>query len=213
MITLMLLLTALLAYCLGNLNGSILVSRRCYRKDVRACGSHSASLSNFYRTFGLRSALIAAAVDVVKTVAAVLLGWLLLSFVGYGASGRVLAAFCVLLGHVYPVLFQLRGGRGVLCLGVAVLIVSWKLGVVFWMFYAIVLLFTRYTALSALIASVSYPLGVWITGMGGAEGVVALFCFIVILLRHRGSIRRLMQKREPKLKLNNNVMKRLEDDV
>ena len=189
MITLMLLLTALLAYCLGNLNGSILVSRRRYRKDVRACGSHSASLSNFYRTFGLRSALIAAAVDVVKTVAA------------------------VLLGHVYPVLFQLRGGRGVLCLGVAVLVVSWKLGVVFWVFYAIVLLFTRYTALSALIASVTYPLGVWITGMGGAEGVVALFCFIVILLRHRGSIRRLMQKREPKLKLNNNVMKKLEDDV
>lgn len=213
MITLMLLLTALISYCLGNLNGAILVSRRRYHKDIRACGNHSASLSNFYRTYGMRSTLIAAAVDVVKTAAAVLLGWLLLNFVGYGASGRVLAAFCVLLGHAYPVLFQLRGGRGVLCLGVAVLFVSWKLGVVFWVFYAIVLLFTRFTSLSALIASVTYPLGVWITGMGGAEGVVALFCFIIIVLRHRGNIRRLLQKREPRLKMNNNVIKKLEEDV
>ena len=113
--TFLLCVTAVLAYLLGNLNGAIITSRLFYKKDVRNYGSGNAGLTNFYRTFGAAGVGMVIAVDVVKSILAISIGWALLAIVGEGTVGRIFAGFCLMLGHAFPVLYGFRGGKCALC--------------------------------------------------------------------------------------------------
>ena len=106
-------LTLLVSYLLGCFNGSVMTSHFIIRDDVRQHGSGNAGLTNFYRTYGARYALCVIVCDMGKTVLACLIGGYLMHWVaGDWTLGLLIAGIGCELGHMFPVFFGLRGGKG-----------------------------------------------------------------------------------------------------
>ena len=112
-LSLLLGVAAVFAYFCGCFNGAVIVSKYILRNDVRNHGSGNAGLTNFYRTFGAPGLAIVIGTDVLKTVIAVVAGGLIMGTQGAASTGQVFAGFCVMLGHIYPVFYGFRGGKGV----------------------------------------------------------------------------------------------------
>ena len=127
------LLVMLLSYFFGCFNGSFMVSHFIIRDDVRKHGSGNAGLTNFYRTYGAKYALLVIACDMGKTVAACLLGSFFFRCLGWdGTLGTLLAGLGCELGHIFPVFYGFRGGKGILSGGTLVLLLNWRVAAVAW---------------------------------------------------------------------------------
>lgn len=199
--TFLLVVIALLAYCLGGFNGAIITSHLLHRNDVRSFGSHNAGLTNYLRTYGTAGSAVVILTDVLKSLLAVLIGGWLLGLRGFPVTGRVFACFCLMLGHIWPVLYQFRGGKGVLCAGIGVLLADWRVGLLCWVVFLVVVLFTRYVSLGSICCSVFFPLGMLIFGHRGIDVWLSLFCALLLIGKHYQNILRLLAGKESKLDL------------
>ena len=107
-------LVAVLSYLLGCINGAIATSHLFYHDDVRRHGSGNAGLTNFYRNYGAKCAPMVIAFDMLKAVGAVLLGNYFLGYLlGWGAAGKYFGALFCVIGHMFPVFYGFKGGKGV----------------------------------------------------------------------------------------------------
>lgn len=199
MTTLLLILVAIIAYLCGGLNGAIITSRFMYHKDVRAYGSHNAGLTNFHRTFGVKGVAAVLAVDVLKSVVAVLLGGALMSIVDEKLIGQIFAGFCLILGHIMPVTYQFKGGKGVLCAGTMILLVDWRVGLICWAAFIIVVIFTHYVSLASMIACLLAPIVMPMFGYTALQIVLVLLCALLVVIKHAENILRLIGGTENKL--------------
>lgn len=121
----------LVSYFFGCINGSVMVSHFLIGDDVRRHGSGNAGLTNFYRTYGAKYALAVIAIDMGKTVVATLIGGFMLRHVMQDWTlGILVAGISCELGHIFPVFFGLKGGKGVLSGGVVVIMIDWRMALV-----------------------------------------------------------------------------------
>ena len=123
-------LTLLTGYMLGNLNGSVSISNLVEKDDVRNHGSGNAGLTNFFRNFGGWNTLLVFAVDFLKAVLACYAGGLLLKPYGFYQEGQMLGAIAVTLGHDFPILLGLKGGKGILCGFTIALVIDWRIALI-----------------------------------------------------------------------------------
>jgi len=200
-LTIFLVITGFAAYLLGGINGSIIASLNIFNKDIRNYGSGNAGLTNFTRTFGTKGIVLVLLVDILKTIAAVMLGRWLLGMVGYPMIGKLFAGFCTMLGHVYPVYYRFHGGKTVLCAGTLVWMLDWRVGLICWAAFIVIVVFTKYVSLGSISASVLCPIGLWAFGYSGLEGLIALLCSLLLIYAHRENIKRLRSGTESKLNL------------
>lgn len=190
--TLLLILVAVIAYCLGGLNGAIITSRLVFRKDVRSYGSHNAGLTNFLRTFGAGSVAGVIVIDVLKSLIAVILGGALMNIVGEKDVGQIFAAFCLVLGHVMPVLYRFRGGKGVLCAGTFILVFDWRIGLICWAVFVLVVVLSKYVSVASMISSLTAPIIMPLFGYGGLEVLLTLLVVVLVVIKHAENILRLI---------------------
>lgn len=210
--TLYLILTAIIAYALGSINGAIIAGRYVFRKDVRSYGSGNAGLTNYYRNFGTPGIILLVLIDVLKAVAAVLIGGALLNKSGAREIGMLFAGFCLILGHMFPAYYQFRGGKGVLS-GVAVaFLVDWRVGLCCFLTFLILLMFTRYVSLGSIVGAVLFPVYIWIFGHDRLSIILGLLCALLIVIKHAENIVRLIGGTERKLNLSGTHMKRDDED-
>ena len=193
-------LTLLVSYLLGCFNGSVMTSHFIIRDDVRQHGSGNAGLTNFYRTYGARYALCVIICDMGKTVLACLIGGYLMHWVvGDWTLGLLIAGIGCELGHMFPVFFGLRGGKGILSGGVLVLLLDWRVALIAWGLFAVLWLTTRYVSLGSIAATASMPVSVFLlmghnwlyTALSAAVAALVIWC-------HRGNIQRLLSGTEKK---------------
>ena len=196
------LLVMLLSYFFGCFNGSFMVSHFIIRDDVRKHGSGNAGLTNFYRTYGAKYAPLVIACDMGKTVAACLLGSFFFRCLGWdGTLGTLLAGLGCELGHIFPVFYGFRGGKGILSGGTLVLLLNWRVAAVAWALFLLLWLTTRYVSLASITATCSAPITVyfvyghnWLyTGLCLAVAALVVWC-------HRENIQRLLHGTEKKFK-------------
>ncbi|MEG0778317.1 MAG: glycerol-3-phosphate 1-O-acyltransferase PlsY [Oscillospiraceae bacterium] len=192
-------ITGVASYLLGGINGAIIASTSFFKKDIRNYGSGNAGLTNFARIFGSRGILIVVITDAVKTIISVLLGGWLLGLVGFPMVGKMFAGFCVMLGHVYPVYYRFKGGKATLCCGTLAWMIDWRVGLVCWGAFIIVVVFTKYVSLASVTCCLLLPITIWIFGYSGLEGVLGLLCAILLIFAHRENIKRLLNGTESKL--------------
>lgn len=204
MTTFFLIVIAIESYILGGINGSILVSRFLFHKDVRDFGSGNAGLTNFYRTFGTVGLVLVILVDVVKSVIAMLIGRGLMHIVGAPIVGVIFSGFCLMLGHIYPVFHHFKGGKGVLCACVMTFMVHWWIGLIILAVFALVLIFTRYVSLGSICGAILFAPLVWLSHAGGLEGLLGLFCALLLIFAHRENIVRLLNHKENKFDIKVN---------
>ena len=203
-----LLLTAV-PYLLGCSNGAILVSKYILRDDIRSHGSGNAGLTNFNRVFGGKLTLLVILADVLKAVLGVLLGVLGAHLMQRGGVDMVtdLRAkyfawlFCE-LGHMFPVMFGFRGGKGIMSGGIIAIMIDWRVAVVVWGSFLLLTVITKYVSVGSVSTGILFPIMAWVLYRDAVCLVFALLVGGLIVFQHRGNIQRLIHGNENRFSLH-----------
>ena len=194
-------LTLVIGYLLGDLNGAVWVSH-WMKDDVRTHGSGNAGLTNFIRSYGAHYALLVIAVDALKAVAACLIGGFLLKPYGLQLEGKALGGLAVMLGHVFPVFLHFRGGKGILSGFFVALMLDWRIALLILAVFAVAYFATRYVSLGSVLASAAFGAGFVLFHH---DNLTVLLCGLTMgllaIFMHRQNIARLLKGEESKTDL------------
>lgn len=197
--------TAIVGYLLGNINGAILISQSVLHDDVRKRGSGNAGLTNFFRSFGGVWTLVVLLIDVGKTAVACFFGGILLKKLGYESmwvTAKMLGGFASVLGHVYPVVYRFRGGKGILCGGALALFMNPLIFLVVFVIFAVLFAATHYVSLGSVTAAICYPAVFWLFYPNNWYVAVMALCIgVIAVVEHRKNLSRLKNGTESKVYL------------
>ena len=199
---------AVLSYCLGCLNGAVTVSKFILRDDVRNYGSGNGGLTNFCRVHGGPLTVLVVLADVLKAVVSVLFAAWLANVIDPSGSLVVLAKYwaglCCILGHMFPVSYQFRGGKGVLSGGIIAILVDWRVALVVWGGFLILAFLTKFVSLGAIWAGLTFPIATWLVFDDPLITVLGIVCGGLLLFKHRANMKRLLTRKEPKFSFKKN---------
>ncbi|MDE6596389.1 MAG: glycerol-3-phosphate 1-O-acyltransferase PlsY [Oscillospiraceae bacterium] len=155
-------ISAVISYLLGSCNSSIIVVRLLKHEDVREHGSKNAGLTNTLRCYGKFPALLTLIGDLAKGIVSVLLSILVFRIIiGEGNFNRqtvgYISGIFAILGHIFPIYYGFRGGKGVLVASSILLVIDWQTFVIIIPFFAVVLLISKYVSVSSISSAVFYP--------------------------------------------------------
>ena len=190
-----------LAYLLGSLNFSIIISKLTLKKDIRDFGSGNAGSTNSLRVMGMKKTLLVILGDILKGVAAVLVAKPIMGD-SFGQAAEILASISCVLGHTFPVFFGFRGGKGVLTTAAVVGCIDFRVCIIAVALFVTIVAISKFVSLGSIIAVWSVP--VLFALFYGQSGVVyiafgvLLAAFVTFL--HRANIKRLRTGTENKLK-------------
>lgn len=208
-----------IAYLIGSISSSVLISKRISGADIRESGSGNAGATNMLRVHGKGAGAVTLLCDLVKGMIAVLIALVVDKVVlsQLDASSlswfeenillgelHYLAGVFAVLGHDFPVFFGFRGGKGVATSLGVMLILDWKVGAVVAVMAILIMLLSRYVSLGSVIGGILYPVAVlaYMLGKNQVNWVYfgcALILGLVIIAKHHTNIRRLMNGTENKL--------------
>mgnify|MGYP003370561777 FL=1 len=213
-----------LTYLLGSLNFAVIVSRLLYHDDVRNYGSGNAGMTNMLRTYGKKAAFLTGLGDFFKGTLSVVLAraiigaaalqlpfWSVLAAAftasletGLPFDGGWVGAIGVLLGHLFPIFFHFKGGKGILAACGAILLINPDLFVVLFVVFVPIAFITRIVSLASVLGASAYPFLVYIKcRLIGRPPMLdvsfALVCVALILYMHRENIKRLLNGTEKKI--------------
>ena len=200
-------MVAVIAYFCGCFNGAVIVSKYILRDDVRKHGSGNAGLTNFHRTFGGPLTFVVILTDMLKAVVALLVGVMIFHHFVYSAEeitvfAKYWAAVWCLLGHMFPCMFEFRGGKGILSGGTVALMVDWRVALVVWGGFLLLAILTKYVSLGSTWAGSSFPFATWFCYPDPVIVVLAFICGGLVVWKHRANIKRLLNGTESKFSLH-----------
>lgn len=187
---------AVISYFCGCINGAILISKHYLKEDVRTRGSGNAGLTNFYRNYGPKYAALVLALDALKMVAAVVISCMM---IGWGPFPKLLGGFFCALGHIFPVTFHFKGGKGVLSGATLLMMLDWRVGLICLAVFVVIVAATRYISLGSIVGSGLAPFVFLVFYWGHWWSFVLLTLTAALLIwSHRSNIRRLLNGTENK---------------
>ena len=190
-------LCAAAAYLLGSISTGVLLSRRLFHDDVRKHGSGGTGATNMLRTYRLKAALLTFAGDAAKAALAVLLGRYLAGFEG----GCVAAVFAI-VGHMWPLYFGFRGGKGVATLVGAITGIYPPVVLLCFAVWVVILMMTHYVSLASIVAGCCFPVFTIASPKVNQSVPFIVFSFVtavLLLYTHRKNIVRLKNGTESKI--------------
>ena len=217
------LLVIAVSYLLGSINSAIIVSKLVYRDDVRRYGSGNPGTTNMLRAFGKKAALLTLIGDMLKTVISILFAALLFGFHYYGGVSAgdglcYVAGMFAILGHVFPIYYKFKGGKGVLCTATMALILSPIPFLIVLLVFVITVASTKYVSLGSVFGGVLYPvvlhgyfnfIGAMINSKlpegampfaeNGIISLVSIIAAILIVWCHRANLQRISDRTENKI--------------
>ena len=201
------LLIAAIAYFCGCFNGAVIVSKYILRDDIRNHGSGNAGLTNFYRIFGGFLALVVILCDVLKAIIAIWAGMFLARQMVVDDAvvvnlAKYWAGMWCLLGHMFPCMFHFKGGKGILSGGTIAIMIDWRIALVVWGGFIVLVLLTRYVSLGSCWAGASFPFATWFVYQDTILLVLSIVIGGLILYMHRANIHRLLTRTENKFSLH-----------
>ncbi len=194
----------LAAYLIGSLSFAVIVSKFMGLNDPRSYGSKNPGATNVLRSGNKLAAVATLLLDAVK-------GWVPMAvvqaygpFYGLGEATVAAVGLAAFLGHLYPVFFKFKGGKGVATAAGVLFGVHWLLGVGVLLAWVLVAYATRYSSLSALVSALAAPLLYWLGDRGPWYANKSMFAMLVLMsalliYRHRENISKLLQGKESKL--------------
>ena len=192
-------IAALAAYLIGSLSFAVIVSRLMGLNDPRTYGSGNPGATNVLRSGNRAAAVLTLLLDALKGFVPVLLVKLYGAQFGLDEGTLALVALAAFLGHLWPVFFRFKGGKGVATAAGVLLGLNPWLGLATLATWIIIAVFTRYSSLAALVAALFapfYQVLIW----GGGPIAVAVFVMGALLVwRHRANIQKLLNGTESKL--------------
>jgi acyl phosphate:glycerol-3-phosphate acyltransferase len=190
---------AAFGYLLGSIPFGYLLTRAAGLGDVRQIGSGNIGATNVLRTGHKGLAALTLLLDAVKGTAAVLLAhWAGGTYAGMAIAASLVAGLAAFLGHLFPVWLGFKGGKGVATYIGVLAGVYWPGAVLFCAVWLAIALITRYSSLSALLASIALPVVLY-TASEPYVALLAVAMTALLLWKHRANIGRLMRGEEPKI--------------
>ncbi len=206
MIALWLILCGIVGYLLGGFNGAILISKWFHREDIRTKGSGNAGLTNFYRNYGGLDTLLVLLIDIGKTVLACFAGGWIIKAAGFPdwyKEAQMLCGGLSVIGHVFPVYFGFKGGKGVLTCGTLAAFMGWQIILILLAVFILVVAVTRYVSLGSVICCVIYPFLFWWRCYQTPALVFMSVCLAALALwMHHTNIKRLLSGTENKFRFH-----------
>lgn len=192
------LLCVIVPYLLGSINPSIIFSKRLHHEDIRDFGSGNAGTTNILRTYGKGMAILVFCCDLLKAAVAVIFGALMLTM----SLGGAIAGFFVIFGHAFPIYYKFRGGKGVACTAMVVLLLHPLTFLILLVIFAIIVIFTKYVSLASIMSVALYPLISWAFLKNTDDGGIAMFAIftaVLVIFMHRENLKRLWAGKESKI--------------
>jgi len=196
------LLAAAVAYLLGSISFAVIFSRLLDHDDVRLHGSGNAGMTNMLRTYGVKQAALVCLGDFGKGILAVVFARLLFGWAGITVmDGGYVGGFFVLLGHLFPLYFGFRGGKGVLTSAGIMLMLNPVVFLCLVPPIVALILITRIVSLGSIVAAVIYPILTYVvlTLQGRPAALDTLFAAligVIVIFMHRSNIKRLLNGTE-----------------
>ena len=184
---------AVCAYLLGSLSFAIIVCKLTLGKDIRNYGSGNAGLTNAYRTMGAKKTLLVLLGDIAKGAAAVSIGMLL-----GGPIGKLTAGIFVILGHMFPLYFGFKGGKGVLVGAVMLAFFDWRVFAIAIVLFLLSAIATKWISLGSILGALSFPITTWAFYRDPVLTAMAAGMAAAVIFMHRSNIGRILRGEENK---------------
>jgi glycerol-3-phosphate acyltransferase PlsY len=211
------------SYLLGSVNSAIIISKTFYNDDIRNHGSGNAGLTNVNRTYGLKAAGLTLLGDMLKSLLSVLFAALLFGF--HYIDGISISEFCyvaglfAVLGHVFPIYYGFKGGKGVLSTAtVALVLAPIPFVILFALFIGIVAI-SKYVSLGSVCVATLFPvivngyIKVFLGGMpNGILSLSTIILAILVVWCHRENLKRISDRTERKLSFKKKDVEVKKDD-
>ncbi|QJR44394.1 glycerol-3-phosphate 1-O-acyltransferase PlsY [Mycoplasma miroungirhinis] len=210
------LILIIFSYFIGSINISILISKIIYKKDIRNFGSKNAGATNIFREYGKNVALLVFIFDLLKSYLTIMLVYLIqkqLYLQPYVEN--IISISCgigVILGHLFPIYFKFKGGKGVSCFLGLTLAVNFILFLVAISLFLLIIIATKYVSLASIIVPFIISLFSLIPWMSDGilgftntqnifwlPAIILFISYFFVLISHRKNISRLLNKSENKI--------------
>ena len=191
---------AAMAYLIGSLSFAVIVSRARGLPDPHSYGSGNPGATNVLRSGSKKAAILTLLGDTAKGVVAVLLAQFFAAQLGLTTAGIALVAIAVFLGHLWPVFFGFKGGKGVATAAGVLWALDWRIGLGLTLIWALVFAVTRVSSLAALIGSACAPMLAFFFMGIGPFFYAALLMAALLFWRHKENIARLVSGGEGSFK-------------
>jgi len=205
---------AIIAYLIGSINFSILISKKKAGYDIRQKGSGNAGTTNMLRNLGKKYAAITLICDVLKGVVAIGIAIIVGNILGDTNKALLvqIAGVTVVIGHTFPIFFGFKGGKGVATSLGILLMTNWQLGLICLVFALVLMALTRVVSMGSIAAAILYPVltlfvggGHYIvesSGLGNGYFIYSVILAIIVIFNHRENIKRILSGTENKISFN-----------
>ena len=202
---------AIIAYLIGSVNFSIIISKKMAGFDVREKGSGNAGTTNMLRSVGKKAAAITLICDILKGVVSIGIAIIIGNIIKNIDRELLLqiAGIAVILGHTFPIFFGFKGGKGVATSLGVLLMSNWQIGLICLVFALVLMLLTKMVSLGSCGAAVLFPvLTLFINNHytvlsegknGNVYFIYSVILAVIVLYNHRSNIKRILNGTENKL--------------
>jgi len=192
-------IATLAAYLIGSLSFAVIVSRAMGLHDPRSYGSGNPGATNVLRSGNKAAAVLTLVLDALKGFVPVVLVMRFGAPIGLDEGTVALVGLAAFVGHLWPVFFHFKGGKGVATAAGVLLALNPWLGAATLATWVIIAAFTRYSSLAAIVAAAFAPFYQILIWGGGPVAVAVMLMGGLLIWRHRGNIQKLMKGTESKL--------------
>ena len=203
---------AIIAYAIGSINFSVLISKKMAGFDVREKGSGNAGSTNMLRSVGKKAAALTLLCDILKGVVAILIA-LIAGKIVKNVDRAVLvqiAGILVVVGHTFPIFFEFKGGKGVATSLGVILMINWKIGLICLVFALAIMAFSRMVSMGSVGAAILFPVLILfintnciVQASGMKYFIFSVILAVMVIFNHRANIKRIANGTENKLSFKN----------
>ncbi len=200
---------AIIAYLIGSISFSVIISKKMAGFDVREKGSGNAGSTNVLRTVGKKAALITLVCDILKGVVAILIA-ILAGKIIKGLDNALLvqlAGVFVIIGHTFPVFFKFKGGKGIATSLGVLLTINWQIGLICLVFALVLIILTKMVSVGSIAAAILFPVLVIFINQNyivpessnWSYLIFSIIIAILVIFNHRANVKRILNGTENKI--------------
>ena len=191
---------ALIAYLIGSINFSIIISKKIAGFDVREKGSGNAGTTNVLRAVGVKAAIITLICDILKGVVSISIARLMGNiFENVNTDILIqLAGIFVIVGHTFPIFFEFKGGKGVATSLGVILTSNWKIGLICLVFGIVIIALSRMVSMGSIGAAILFPILIIFLD-GTTYFIYGVLLAVFVIFNHRENIKRILDGTENKI--------------
>ena len=200
-------IVAIVAYLLGSISFSVIISKKLAGFDVREKGSGNAGATNVLRSVGKKGALLTLLGDALKGVVAILFA-ILVGAIAKNADKSLLvqiAGILVVIGHTFPIFFVFKGGKGVATALGVLLMTNWKIGLICLVFALVLMILTKMVSMGSVGAAILFPVltlfiqSNYTVSDGSSYFIYSIILAVIVAFNHRSNIQRILNGTENKI--------------